>query len=405
MNKKDIGNVFYIGNFDFPKGNAAGIRVLNNGYLLRELGYDVHYIGLSSAKCVGDSIDDSFKTYDNFNYYSLGYPKSIREWFLISDKLSSVKKNLVKHKPSFIILYGSLSNSIFTYYLIKWCRENGVTVYSDCVDWLHISSDSILFKTFKTIDTYLQKRVFNTFCDGIITVSSHLSAFYNKLGINTVVIPPLNFPERPNTTLSLDSNSNKVNLFYAGYPFALNVKKANPKYFKDRLDLVLDYLAELNEFDFVFNVYGMAKESYLKIIPRHESVLKDLSHKVFFHGKVDNNIVNSALKEADYIVLLRHSNRMTNFGFPSKISEAMGCGIPPITTRTSDLDKYIRDGENGYFVDIDNPSLSLQRLKTIFENHVDTYPLISKSCINENPFYYSKYSGVLEKFLIKNLKK
>lgn len=404
MNSGNLGKVFYIGNFDFPKGNAAGIRVLNNGYLLRELGYDVEFIGLSSSANSSFHIfDDVIKTYENFRYFSFEYPRSIKEWFFISDKLNSVKILLTKQKPAFVILYGSLSNSIFTYFLVKWCRANDVTVYSDCVDWLHISSDSIFFKIFKTIDTYLQKRIFNTHCDGVITVSSHLSDFYNKLGLNTVVIPPLNSPESTgdSSPYKIKQSSAPLSLFYAGYPFDLNVKKVNPEYFKDRLDLVLDYLSDLSHFEFVFNIYGMTKDGYLKVIPRHDAVIKKLGEKVNFHGKVSNDVVGEALRSADYIILLRHSNRMTNFGFPSKISEAMGRAVPAITTRTSDLDRYIRDGENGYFVDIHKPSDALQKLKYIFENHADRYPAISRSCVDENPFYYSKYSDILKSFLTK----
>ena len=38
--------VLYIGNFSFPLGITAGKRVYTNGKILKELGYEVNFIGM-----------------------------------------------------------------------------------------------------------------------------------------------------------------------------------------------------------------------------------------------------------------------------------------------------------------------------------------------------------------------
>lgn len=395
---KNKGKVFYIGNFAFPKGNAAGIRVLNNGYLLRKLGYDVSFIGHNNSKKISSNTDNSFENYDGFEFLSLIYPKSTKEWFFISHKLNIVKDVLDRSSPTFIVLYGSLSNAFFTYFLIKWCRKRKITVYTDCVDWLHISSNSVFFKVFKTFDTYLRTRYFNALSDGVITISSYLNNYYRSLGVATVTIPPLNCINKDSRCSKQDCNG-KIKLFYAGNPFTLNVKNARPESFKDRLDLILDYLGELTEFDFLFNIYGLTKDEYLQTVSWHVNLVNRLESKVIFHGKVDNVIATSSLKESHYIVLLRHSNRMTNFGFPSKISESIGYGIPAITTRTSDLDKYISDGVSGHFIDIDDFNRGCNQLKLIFEKHAVNYSNILKASQAENSLHYSNFQGALEEFL------
>ncbi|MDA9986291.1 glycosyltransferase [bacterium] len=402
-----MGKVFYIGNFDFPKGNAPGIRVLNNGYLLRNLGYQVHYIGLSSSVTSQNLSELNFQSYDGFSYARFQYPKALTDWIFFGNKLSLIKKVLLEERPVFIIMYGSLSNSLFFLLLVGWCRKNDIIVFSDCVDWLHLASGSLFFRIFKNTDTFLQKRVFNRLADGIIAVSSHLASFYQNLGINTVVIPPLNSSKTPQRELLRYSDSKRtpVSLFYAGYPFSSNAHTSSPELFKDRLDLTIDYLVVLNDLCFVFNIYGISKEDYLKVVPRHCAILTMLEGKVYFHGKVDNDLVEHELTKADYIILLRNSNRMTNFGFPSKITEAMGFNIPAITTRTSDLECYIKNGENGYFIDIDNESIACQQIRDILENHSLNYTKIYSACLKNNPFHYSKYLNVLSNFLSRAQKK
>ena len=39
--------VLYIGGFELPDKNAAAHRVISNAFLLRELGYEVSFIGIS----------------------------------------------------------------------------------------------------------------------------------------------------------------------------------------------------------------------------------------------------------------------------------------------------------------------------------------------------------------------
>jgi glycosyltransferase involved in cell wall biosynthesis len=54
-----------------------------------------------------------------------------------------------------------------------------------------------------------------------------------------------------------------------------------------------------------------------------------------------------AIRSADFSVFLRERSRVTTAGFPTKFVESMAVGTPVITTITSDLEQYLRDGENG----------------------------------------------------------
>jgi glycosyltransferase involved in cell wall biosynthesis len=45
-------------------------------------------------------------------------------------------------------------------------------------------------------------------------------------------------------------------------------------------------------------------------------------------------------------------------GFPTKFVEAITCGIPVVTNNTSDLQFYLKEGVNGYFLGYTKESIS-----------------------------------------------
>ena len=53
---------------------------------------------------------------------------------------------------------------------------------------------------------------------------------------------------------------------------------------------------------------------------------------------------------ADFMVLLREQTRKSNAGFPTKFSESFMSGTPVIANLTSDLGRYLMDGDTGFVV-------------------------------------------------------
>ena len=42
--------IIYIGGFELPDKNAAAQRIIGNSYALKELGYEVIFLGVSKSK-------------------------------------------------------------------------------------------------------------------------------------------------------------------------------------------------------------------------------------------------------------------------------------------------------------------------------------------------------------------
>lgn len=394
-----MNTIVYIGNFFFPKGNSSGIRVLANGYLLRTLGYQVIYVGLS--KEIEQTVElnkNEVKNYDGFDYYELPYPRKLKDWTDHSSKLNAVLPLLDAVKPVAVIAYGSVSNSFFSFLLNRWCKKNRVLFIPDCVDWLAGGSGGILFRIGKRLDTEFQKRYVNASGDGVIVVSTFLEDYYRLKGCKTLILPPLSCPD-----LAIASNDcckkTKKRLVYAGFPFPTTRKIVSNSSFKDRLDITLDILTELNEIDFIFDIYGIEKEDYLKCLPKHIDLIDKMKDKIVFHGVVDNKIVIKNISKADFFVLIRDQNRMTNAGFPSKIVESISLGVPVITTATSDLDVYLLNGKHGFIVSKKTIHEMVVEFKNILKLPNESMDEMKYYCKNNNPFLLDNFKNKTKQFI------
>ena len=258
-------NVLYIGNFSFPFGNAAGKRVYSNGKILKELGYNVTFIGLDKNLKTEISLKESKNVYDGFVYYNFHCPRKNLDWINYRKKFNSLLDLLFKEETlknlQFIIYYGNPSLSIFNKKLMRFCRKHQIKVIADCGDWLTIKTNNLFFNIAKSIDDAYLKAYLNKKVDGVIVVSSYLENYYKKSGCKTVIIPPLSAVK--NKFSESDSNLiDKKVISYAGQPFRKNQKEIDPITLKDRIDkmVMLLHTAKKKNCKFIFNVYGLTKE-------------------------------------------------------------------------------------------------------------------------------------------------
>lgn len=383
--------VIYAGNFSEPENNAAGKRVYGNSLILEALGYDVLLVGKNSESSL--SIRKQYSDhifYESFPNYGL---------LNVSAYINHLKEIISKleQKPVCIIRYGSPSLSFFDYLLLRYAHKNGIKVIADVVDWLSADGENIVFNTIKTVDTYLEKAVFNKQSDGIIVISSYLENYYRSKAKFVAIIPPIVSEYHRN-----DTENKVINLVYAGAPFRLGVKVKNVHKIKDRLDIAIEALAKTHlEYgdSFVFNVYGITKEQYLTAFPQHKDLLDKNTETIIFYGRKPMSEVQKKIMISDYSVLFREVTRGTMAGFPTKVVESMSFGTPLITTKTSDLPKYINSGNNGFFVDIDDFSVLLKDIHAILSLPKDELKIMKNRCFEECAFLPSKFTNQMDELL------
>ncbi|NQX59451.1 glycosyltransferase [Paenibacillus qinlingensis] len=401
--------VLYIGNFSFPLGNAAGKRVYANGKLLKDIGYDVVFVGMSKEFISLKPLEETKKKFDEFAYYDFPYPNKIFDWLNYGKLFSELTRFLANEKIldeiGLVIYYGSPSLSLFITKLIKFFRKQNIKVIADCVDWLTTKTNNPLFDIVKWADNTYQKAYVNKKANGIIAISSYLSDYYGKNDCMTVIIPPLS----PVEYCILDQksiNNNVTILSYAGLPFRKGQLVKDLSKLKDRIDktVILLHQAKIEGCEFIFNVYGFTKSEYLIAIPNHKKYIDELADNIVFHGHKSNEEVVKNIIKSDFTILIRDVNRDTTAGFPTKISESISCGTPVITTRTSDLGEYIIEGENGFFINnTDEMEYAVSDIKKILCMNQVEIKVMEKKCLDSKIFYYKNYVNKLAEFISKVL--
>lgn len=399
MDKKII---IYVGNFSFPYGNASGKRVYGNGKLFRSLGYTTIFVGTDAGLSYNTDLKDTKKVFDGFEYYNFPYPKSSLEW----TNYRSILKRFItwmqdKKEATFaIIYYGSPRLSLFISGLIYWSKKNNIKIIADCVDWLESKTGNFIFDIAKTVDTYYQKAIANKHSDGVICISSYLANYYKKAGKKTVIIPPLS------THISKDiprEPRDCIYFVYAGSPFRGKKEIKDVSSLKDRVDKMMELLKILKDDGIHFKLfyYGLDKGDYLTAFPGQRDIIDYLENDLEFCGHQDNETVTAQIEKSDFTILLRDKKRATMAGFPTKISESISYGTPVITTRTSDIEYYLTEGEQVVFVELNNLKSCAQTIeKTILSKK---YIYMKHKCIGNRIFFYKELKSNMNKILKEQL--
>ena len=189
--------------------------------------------------------------------------------------------------------------------------------------------------------TYKKNVFFNTKVkpsDGkIIAISSYLEKHFKGMNMDVIRIP-----------FVLDNNEKEFDIRIESRDKRKFIYCGNPR----KKDLLLDILIAFSNLqeDLLkkcdVNIAGVDKNWLLKQKIPTSSKSKILTFTSFW-GKLPFSEIKNMYLSCDYSLLLRPSNeRYAKAGFPTKISESLEYGIPPVTNFTSDLGLYLKDGFN-----------------------------------------------------------
>ncbi|MCH7398338.1 glycosyltransferase [Belliella sp. DSM 107340] len=390
-----VVNILYFGNFNFPYGNAAGARVLGNGKSLREAGHNIVFVDLNES---GRFNISSKKTFDGFICHSLPSPTAFDRLFFW--KYFLILKEIVKkEKIQVFILYGNPVISFLHLLLNTFCAKNKIKFVVDVADWHSANSGNYFIRLVKLFDIQFRMKYLNCKSNGVITISSYLRNFYLSKGKNAVLIPPL-IDKFRYSNLKFNLNFDRVNLIYVGYPFPnRNGRSVSKSAYKDRLDIIIESLFKVKNRNFIFDIYGISKEEYLKVINFHRNILTELKENIVFHGKVENSKALQYIANADFSILFRENNRLSNSGFPTKFVESISCGTPMLTTYTSDLERYLSVDRLGFGVSPEKNTDFIKLLEEILSFDKAKILFLKKSCFEYENFSFQKYSVNFNHFI------
>ena len=118
----------------------------------------------------------------------------------------------------------------------------------------------------------------------------------------------------------------------------------------------------LEDEDLQFSIYGFGK-----LENEYRELIDELNcNNISIKGELLPEEVGNVLKENDLLVCPSKVSKNGDMdGFPTVIFEAMGYGIPFITTNVSAIPEIIEDGKNGFLTEANNPEAFASKIKEI----------------------------------------
>ncbi len=331
-----MAKILYIGRFELPDKEATANRVVANAKLLRDLGHEVILAGWSDNVKVSDGWM-KVECYGFESYEKHKAKTSLEKYSMFSDATPELKL-LKELKPDVLIAYDFPAVALGK--LMKYCKKHAIKCIGDVSEWYTNKNKNPLFRIVRAYDSHKRMRVLHKKMDGLIVISKYLENYYSKQ--NTVLVPPLVDIHDSKWDIPEEKTDNFCHLAYVGWPSRT----------KERLDKVLDAVNRLSEHITVkLDIYGVNEAEYRKIYQTEDIKIPD---NITFYGRVAHKEALKAVKNADYSLVIRESNRKNNAGFPSKLVECISSGTAVLTTAISNVSDFVGDGRNGYIISIDN---------------------------------------------------
>lgn len=333
MEDRDV--ILYIGGFELPDKNAAAHRVLSNAKIFRKIGKKVIFIGIDKSLSFDSDILKTTTIVQGFEAYSLPYPANNVNWIRYLTEIDEYVKVIEKIENVEMIIFYNFQ-SIAMNRLMHYCKRNKLKCYADITEWRSAKGENFIYRILKDGDTWFRMHILHKKLNGMIVISRYLEEYYKKYKNVTYVPALIDFSESKWNN-NYQKSTSILKLVYAGNPGR-----------KDRLDRLIDALEDVNR-EYRLDIIGITKEQYLEYFPRDNNIL--LKNKnIIFHGRLSHLDTLEFVKKANYSCFFRENDRVSKAGFPTKFVEAISCGTPVITNKTSNLDEYVRDGLNGIFV-------------------------------------------------------
>lgn len=313
--------VYFPGNIDEPKGTPIRVRNIINQLLKNN--FDVYYCGPKIPKGFNES-----------KFLQMG--GRYKRIFIIS---KFCRTNFID------LVYIQTSAGLWLAPFLKVLTRSkiGLDYHSLLVEEERVYKNLNIFSyTFYKYLDYL----LSYFLDFATGVSYKLGDYYKSVLSNYHVLPGgvdtniFNENVLPNKEL-LDWKNEGTLIGYAG----------NTKWYQG-LELVLESLNNLNKnYPNKFKIFIIAsslEDSIKDYIHKHK-----LNNVVKILGKQDHLDIPSLLMSADILTIVRPSDMVTEYAFPSKFPEYLALGKAVVFSRVGDIEKYVSDGISASVI---NPS-------------------------------------------------
>lgn len=311
--------ILYIGCFELPDRNAAAQRVIGNAKAMRDLGYEVLF--LNALEKMEPAVKRKVNYY-GFTCYEMKR-KSKADHMLFGTQAISAIRSI---QPHAVIAYNYPAIALAK--IMQHCRRNSIKCYADITEW-YLPSGNLYHKTVRAVDTCLRMKRITPKSDGIIAISRYLYDYY-KNKAKTVLIPPLVDITEEKWSHCKDTPEEAATFIYAGSPDSI----------KERLDMIIEAFHQITqERPVKLHIVGITENEF-----RREYKWSDkIDQNVIFWGRVTHEKAIALVSSADWAIVIRDQNLVTTAGFPTKVAEAISCGVPVLANSFSNIFEYLNE--------------------------------------------------------------
>jgi len=290
-----------------------------------------------------------------------GWQSSIRWVYLLLRRYIQTGKNTLewlKKQPKDSIDAVILYNSHTSYHirLYEYVKERGIPLVVDRTEWYDPGSCvGGRFGLFRW-DVEATLRYWAPRADGAIAISSYLEKHFSSRGCHVLRVPPLvDVQEAKWPAQEKKRESGAVlELAFAGHAgkkdYLVNAVRG--------LGLLGDSAKSVR-----FVLMGPTRDELEANLGADAVLLEKLKDQFEFTGRLPHSQALARVAECDFSILLRPDARYAQAGFPTKLVESLGCGVPILGNLTSDVGMYVRDGIEGVVVENCSPEAFAGGLK------------------------------------------
>ncbi len=370
----------------YPNGDAGAVRTYAFAKMFQSLGYAPTVAGM------GETTGFQFKEEDDVSYISFRLPAT--------DILSRIKGRLQFHKYLKRMLFdkNNLWDTIIVSsvpkktldFLKRYAKKNSIVLLHDSVEWYSPEQFSIG----RFHPSYIAKDRWNRIhidkSVRVISISSFLEKYFKNKGISTARIPVVMDVNQMAHDKMIDSQ--KMVFLYAGSPGK-----------KDYLNLAIEGFAKTqSNVVYEFRLIGVTKEQLVTLCGVDPVYIDKLGDKLCCMGRIPRSQVLNELSKADFTILMRsQEQRYAKAGFPTKFVESLATATPVIANSTSDLEMYLKNGENGYIVpDDSSDALSKVLSQALTLSYEERYKMQQSARVTaETHFDYRQYIDTMERLI------
>jgi len=331
--------IAYLGPFSFPNGGAAARRIHGIAKSMQAAGFEVKV----ACGQIGKASNFYSEWFDGIEVISLSErtAEHLPRFFKHMAYLTMGRKTLawldsLEHKPYAVVLYSGYSPYLL--HLIPWARRNGVRLVFDAVEWYDPSSTLGWMAPYQ-LNIELAMRFLLPRVGNVISISEYLHRYYSSRGCQSVIIPPTLDVAATAARIEGRDPQRPLKLVYAGSPGR-----------KDLLDNILESVLRLRHagHHLRLSVAGIPACEASRYAAVRVRSADEVSAGIDFVGVLSHDASMNLVLQADFSLLLRHDARYSRAGFPTKFVESLTVGTPVIANLTSDLHRYLKDGETGF---------------------------------------------------------